>query len=103
MRKVVLLITILAVVAFVGSAMATAPGKTVEYDGGPLGKVTFDGTTHKDAGGKCTDCHTKIFQMKSHSFSMGAAEHGSGKYCGACHNGEKAFGQSAECGKCHKK
>jgi len=57
---------------------------------------------------KCKDCHTKIFQMKqgktaekSGPITMAAMEEG--KFCGTCHNGDKAFGVKAEntCAKCH--
>ena len=64
MRITVLLLTVLIAVAFVGSAFAVPPGKTVEYAGGGMGKVVFDGKTHADKGLKCNDCHTKIFKMK---------------------------------------
>ena len=104
MRITVLLLTLIVAIAFVGSAFAVPPGKTVEYAGGAQGKVVFDGKTHADKGSKCNDCHTKVFQMKKGSFKMTKEEHGSGKFCGACHDGKKAFAQDeANCGKCHKK
>ena len=105
MRITVLLLTVLIAVAFVGSAFAVAPGKTVEYAGGASGKVVFDGKTHADKGLKCNDCHTKLFQMKKGVYKMTVEDHANDKGCGACHNGTKAFGQKddASCGKCHKK
>ena len=92
------------VVAFAGSVFAVAPGKTIEYAGGPAGKVIFDGKTHADKGLKCTDCHSKIFPMKKGT-KITMAEINGGKNCGVCHNGEKAFKSSeqANCEKCHKK
>ena len=105
MRITVLLLTVLIAVAFVGSAFAVPPGKTVEYAGGADGKVVFDGKTHADKGLKCNDCHTKIFKMKKGSDKITMADMNAGKNCGTCHNGEKAFKSSdaANCGKCHKK
>ena len=104
MRVLTIVLTLLIAIAFVGSAMAVPAGKTVEYAGGDQGKVVFDGKVHADKGSKCNDCHTKIFPMKKGSFKMPKAEHGSGKFCGACHDGKKAFAQDeANCGKCHKK
>lgn len=103
MKKAALLVTILAVLAFVGSAMAVAPGKTIEYAGGAMGKVVFDGKTHADAGNKCADCHPNVFQMKQGSAKITAAEHVPGKFCGACHDGTKAFDQKGNCAKCHVK
>ncbi|MFZ5997637.1 MAG: c(7)-type cytochrome triheme domain-containing protein [Nitrospirota bacterium] len=105
MKLLSALLALIIAVAFVSSAMAVAPGKTLEYPDGPQGKVTFNGKTHADAGLKCNDCHTKIFPMKKGSMKMTREDHGKDKWCGACHNGTKAFSQSDEknCGKCHKK
>lgn len=105
MRLVIALVTIAIAVAFIGSAMAVPPGKTVEYAGGGAGKVVFDGKIHADKGLKCNDCHTKIFQMKKGAAKITMAEINAGKQCGECHNGTKAFKASdaANCAKCHKK
>ncbi len=104
MRITVLLLTVLIAVAFVGSAMAVPPGKTVEFAGGGMGKVVFDGKVHADKGLKCNDCHTKIFPMKKGT-KITMADMNAGKSCGECHNGTKAFASkdAANCGKCHKK
>ena len=104
MKKTVLAVVVLVIVAFVGSALAVPPGKTVEFAGGSGGKVVFDGKAHADKGLKCNDCHTKIFPMKKGgTYKM--ADMNAGKYCGECHNGTKAFKTSdaANCAKCHKK
>ncbi|MBF0558216.1 MAG: cytochrome C [Nitrospirae bacterium] len=103
-----LLVVIVAIV-FVGSAMAVPSGKTLEFAGGGNGKVEFSGKVHADKGLKCGDCHTKIFPMKgpgkdgAAAIKMDAIKEG--KFCGACHNGTKAFNASdaANCSKCHKK
>jgi c(7)-type cytochrome triheme protein len=104
MKKTVLAVVVLVIVAFVGSALAVPPGKTVEFAGGSAGKVVFDGKIHADKGLKCNDCHTKIFPMKKGgTYKM--ADMNAGKACGECHNGTKAFKTSdaANCAKCHKK
>ncbi len=101
MKKVATLITILAVLAFVGSALATAPGKSVDYEGGPMGKVVFDGKTHADAGNKCMDCHPKLFQMKAGATKV-TAPHKPGEFCAVCHTGEEGK-PSKGCMSCHKK
>ena len=75
MRKTVLLVTILFLVAFVGSAFAVPAGKTVDFDGGAAGKVTFDGKVDADKGLKCGDCHTKIFKMKKGADKMHHGRH----------------------------
>jgi c(7)-type cytochrome triheme protein len=105
MRITVLLLTMVVAIAFVGSAFAVPPGKTVEFPGGDAGKVVFDGKTHADKGLKCNDCHTKIFKMKKGADVYKMADINAGKFCGECHNGTKSFKASdpANCGKCHKK
>lgn len=104
MNKTIALIACMALmVAFAGMAYAVPAGKTVEFAGGSLGKVVFDGKTHADKGNKCADCHPKIFQMKKGSTKI-AAPHKSGEMCGTCHDGTKAFAQEGDnCVKCHKK
>ncbi|OIP59273.1 MAG: hypothetical protein AUK38_06140 [Nitrospirae bacterium CG2_30_41_42] len=111
MRLTVLLLTLIVAIAFVGSAMATPPGKSVEYPGGDQGKVVFSGDTHGAKHGmKCNDCHPKPFVMKKGAFKMTKEGHGKPDFCGKCHdgnehNGKVVFSQSKEtdCGKCHKK
>lgn len=70
------------------------------------GKVTFSHEKHSAKNPKCTDCHTKIFKMKrgtTPDITMASME--KGQTCGACHNGQAAFGvkDQASCIKCHKK
>ncbi len=100
--RTIAVVAMLVIIAFAGSALAVAPGKTVEYAGGGAGKVVFDGKTH--AGAKCADCHPKLFQMKKGTFKM-PVPHKAGEFCGACHDGTKAFkvDDPANCAKCHKK
>ena len=101
----VLALVLGAVLAF-GSVVAAPPGKPVVYAGGPMGKVTFDGKIHADKGLKCADCHVspKLFEMKKVA-KITMADMNSGKNCGTCHDGKKAFKSSdaANCSKCHKK
>ncbi len=90
-----------------GSAYATPAGKNIEFEGGGAGKVLFDGKVHADKGAKCADCHTnpKLFAMKKGGDKITMADINSGKSCGTCHDGKKAFKASdaANCAKCHKK
>lgn len=100
-----------SIVCFTALGMAFAQAKKV--GGGDI-KFTPKGaepvvfsheihvTEHK---AKCTDCHTKIFPMKKQDLKMTKEAHGKDKYCGVCHNGKKAFTQTAEanCVKCHRK
>jgi c(7)-type cytochrome triheme protein len=93
---------------FAVSSFALPPGRTMVFDGKGEGKVEFDGPAHKAKGYTCTDCHTpptKFFEMKNGIDVITMKDMEAGKFCGACHNGVKAFGvkDPAACGKCHKK
>lgn len=105
MKIAKILVGLAAAVAFSGIATATPPGKSVEYAGGPMGKVVFDGKAHADKGLKCNDCHTKIFKMKKGSDKITMAAMNKGENCGTCHNGEKSFKSSdpKNCKTCHVK
>jgi c(7)-type cytochrome triheme protein len=104
MRGLLLFLTMAISVSLATTTFAVTSGKTVDYAGGAVGKVIFDGKAHADKGLKCADCHPKIFAMKK-GMKITMAEMNEGKNCGACHNGEKAFksADKANCGKCHKK
>ncbi|MCL5024336.1 MAG: cytochrome c3 family protein [Nitrospirae bacterium] len=97
-------LAVLVICLFAVSAMAVPPGKTVEFPDGAMGKVIFDGKVHADKGLKCNDCHTKIFPMKKGG-TIAMADINAGKFCGACHNGTRAFAakDAANCTRCHKK
>lgn len=103
-RTVVAAVCIMVFVVFAGASFAVPPGKSLDWDN-PAGKVTFDGKTHAEKGFKCNDCHTAIFKMKKGAAEMKMADINAGKFCGACHDGSKAFKASdpASCAKCHKK
>ena len=105
MKITTLALMLLACLLLIGNALAVPPGKTVDFEGGPMGKVVFDGKTHVDKGLKCTDCHTKIFPMKKGTEKIKMDDINKGNFCGVCHNGEKAFKSSdpVNCAKCHKK
>jgi c(7)-type cytochrome triheme protein len=106
MKIATIIISIFVAIAFVGNALAVGPGKTVEYAGGSAGKVIFKGDTHgAKQGMKCNDCHPKPFGMKKGMLKMTKDDHTKAENCGICHDGKKAFSQTAEadCGKCHMK
>lgn len=91
------------------NALAVAKGKELTLSQTKdLKPVVFKGDTHAEKGVKCADCHPKVFKMKVGTTTGGKpftqAEMEEGKFCGACHNGKKAFGvaDKASCNKCHK-
>ncbi|MDZ7642254.1 MAG: c(7)-type cytochrome triheme domain-containing protein [Desulfurivibrio sp.] len=103
MKLTASIITVIAALAFVGSAIAAMPGQEVEFDGGSMGKVVFSGQVHADAGLSCDACHTEIFQM-AREVEIGMGDHNQGNYCFTCHqDGGKAFASSGNCTRCHQK
>lgn len=104
MRRMARLAVIMGVLMMAGNALAVPANKTLNWDASE-GKVTFDGKIHADKGLKCGDCHTKIFKMKKGTAVMKMEAINSGKFCGECHNGTKAFKaqEKDNCKKCHQK
>ncbi len=50
----------------------------------------------------CRVCHTELdFNMKTNTTMIREVDNRKGKYCGACHNGKKAFKLNGNCDKCH--
>jgi len=92
------------------------PGQAAKIGGGDLTfkdtkdqkPVLFSHENHVKAGAQCTDCHVKIFKLKSGEaqktgkFTMDSMR--AGQFCGTCHSGSKAFSvkDNANCNKCHK-
>ncbi len=107
MKKLFVLALVVAVTfAMAMTAFAVPSGKTVEFEGKGAGKVVFDGGVHAKAGLKCADCHQSgLFKMKKGGDAITMKDINDGKFCGACHNGTKAFSakDAANCAKCHKK
>ena len=50
----------------------------------------------------CRVCHTELdFNMKANTTEIREIDNRIGKFCGACHNGNKAFKLNGNCDKCH--
>ena len=85
------------------AALAVGPGKILQFNSNQEDIVVFDGTTHKEAGLACADCHNKeIFpEMKLGSLKITKKDLLAGKFCGKCHDGSKAFAIKNNCFRCH--
>ncbi len=87
------------------SSFAVPEGLTLTWHGGTAGHVLFDGTIHAKKGLQCDACHVAgLFQTKYGGDKMTMAEMNRGRFCGACHNGKKAFSTSDQksCKRCHQ-
>lgn len=53
---------------------------------------------------KCAACHDELFAMQAGSSRITMSDIQAGKFCGACHNGDRAFAPTfAVCSRCHRK
>ena len=70
---------------------------------GSPGKVVFSHTSHVAYSEKCTACHVKLFPILRPTRQVTHAFMEAGESCGACHNGQMAFGPGdpATCTRCH--
>ncbi len=70
---------------------------------GSPGKVVFSHQFHTGVSDKCTACHIALFRMLRPTRQVTHADMEAGKSCGACHNGQMAFGPTdpAACARCH--
>ena len=96
---------LMALLLCTGTALAVSPGTVLEFKGGPMGKVMFDGKVHKDAGAVCKECHNdQMFpKMKQGTIKITMEEIYAGRLCGVCHNGKRAFAPAGNCNRCHIK
>jgi c(7)-type cytochrome triheme protein len=112
-------IIFLSIIVFFSSAdysVAVPPGKSVVYEGGGQGTVTFRGTTHHNVlknpsknpsrtSNPCRACHPTIFYLKKGTAKITMKSIYSGKFCGVCHNGIYSFNavERSNCKRCHEK
>lgn len=103
MKRNQMILALFAVLLCAGLASAVSPGMVLEFDDNPMGKVIFDGKVHQEAGTACKDCHNKEMfpKMKQGTVEITMAEIYAGRLCGVCHNGERAFGTTGNCNRCH--
>ncbi len=95
-------ISVLIIAVTCSNALAVGPGKFLEFNSNPKDTVIFDGTTHKNAGLTCPDCHNQeLFpKMKQGTVKITMKDLSAGKYCGKCHDGKSAF-TIKDCIRCH--
>lgn len=103
MKKQLIAFCLILTVVTSGTALAVGTEKSLEFKGSPMGTVIFDGTSHKNAGLTCSDCHNpEIFpKMKQGTVKITMNDLYAGKFCGKCHDGKKAFLIKENCTRCH--
>jgi len=103
MRAAGIVLAIFSVIMFTAMlAYAVPEGRVLEFST-PMGSVLFNGTIHAKQFDSCNACHREgVFKkMKRNEYKFTMAEMYEGKFCGSCHNGNKAFAQMDNCKRCH--
>lgn len=99
-----LIISLLLIGLIPSGVTAGEPDKGILYTK-PLPSVIFTHQQHFFKGVTCATCHSGLFEMEAlnaqthKDFNMDSLY--KGKYCGACHNGKKAFASDTQCARCH--
>ncbi len=65
-----------------------------------VGSVNFSHTVHTDMFG-CGECHPDLFKAASDGKHTTMKTMQDGESCGACHDGDTAFGVTEDCTTCH--
>lgn len=103
-KRLILIISLLFITTGVLSSAADSAKKGILYTK-PLESVIFSHEDHAHKEFSCATCHSGLFAMKAlevqknKDFIMDSLY--KGKYCGACHDGKKAFAADTQCARCH--
>ncbi|KAF0156339.1 MAG: cytochrome c family protein [Syntrophaceae bacterium] len=103
-KRFIVIIHLLLIYSVSFIAEAVQPAKGILYTK-PLESVIFSHEQHAQKGTTCATCHSGLFEMEAlhvqnkKDFNMDSLY--KGKYCGACHNGKKAFASDTQCARCH--
>lgn len=83
-------------------ALAVVGGGDVAFDVKGAGKAVFRHEPHVvTAKLGCKECHPALFLDVAKSRRVNMKEMATGKSCGACHTGKRAFALD-DCTKCHQ-
>lgn len=105
MRQCLLAIICLLVTGLLSSVVTAAPPERGILYTKPVESVMFRHDDHTQKNLRCIDCHSGLFEMEAllvqnnKDFNMESLY--KGKYCGACHDGKKAFAADTQCARCH--
>ncbi len=85
----------------VGGDCTTCHAGDVEINYGEAEKVVFSHDLHSEMFG-CDECHPDVFVAERNANHVGMEKMEAGESCGACHDGDTAFGVAGDCGSCHQ-
>ncbi len=73
----------------------------ITYINEDAGNITFPHAAHTAMFG-CDECHPDLFQAKRGANKATMEDMENGESCGACHDGDTAFGVAEDCESCHE-
>lgn len=71
------------------------------YKNEDAGNITFPHTAHIEMFG-CDECHPDLFIPEQGANQVTMEDMENGESCGACHDGDTAFGVAEDCESCHE-
>jgi c(7)-type cytochrome triheme protein len=106
-RTAMFLVALMGMTAMQTAVMAAVGGGDIKFTPKGAGAVVFKHEYHvKLKGQTCSNCHDKPFQMQNgaSAYAMDMATLTKGKFCGICHEGQKAFDikDANSCVRCHR-
>jgi c(7)-type cytochrome triheme protein len=85
------------------SAWGKVGGDDITFRVKAQGDVVFSHDIHVVKNNlKCAECH-RLYAISNMHGGATMGDMQKGKYCGACHNAQRAFGIRERCDRCHKK
>lgn len=79
---------------------ACHPTKDITFEVAATGKTPFSHDVHTGMYG-CSECHPGLFIPGAGNKRVSMAQMEDGESCGACHDGDTAFGVKNDCSSCH--
>lgn len=100
MKKLV--VPVLFILLLSSTAWAKVGGGDITFSVKNNKNVVFSHDIHIGQKGlKCAECHN-LYSISKMSNGATMEDMRKGKYCGACHNDQRAFSVKANCERCHR-
>jgi c(7)-type cytochrome triheme protein len=77
-------------------------GGDIVFKNKGVGDVTFPHSVHIEMFEGCDSCHPDLFKAEQGTNKATMAAMENGESCGACHDGDSAFGVAEDCESCHE-
>ena len=89
------------ILLLVSAAWGKVGGGDITFKVKGSSDVVFSHDVHVGNGLRCAECH-QLYAIAKMSNGTTMNDMQRGKYCGACHNAQRAFGVKDNCKRCHR-